>query len=760
MKNLLKKWHLLLSLLLLGIGLQSQTAWERSVLLSATVEESPARIHLTWPLDPVATDYQVYKKNIEADNWGDAIAFLAGDAISFIDEDVMPGRIYEYAVFKKGFDPVVQNFCVPAGSDLVLLVKDQFGIGLCCNFGFGYYQLEGCGEELAYGDDFGYTDTTYFSVCDLGDTCENLTMTVIPDMFPNSTSWEIREVSTGEELASSGIPGSFITERPKYGFISAGVRVAPTLESRGSLLLLVDAALTQPLDTAIQQLKIDLIKDHWKVIIDSVADTSSVVAVRQKIQDHYLTQPDLKSVYLLGAIPVPYSGNIYPDTHFENHQGAWSADPYYAEMNGTWTDEVVNITTAFFDRNHNIPGDGKFDQDSIPSKVELQIGRVDLSRMPAFSSDYIELTRRYLQKAHDYRMGSIPIRRKALVDDNFGQAFAAPAASGWRNFAPMFGVDSVVQADYFSTLRQEPYLWSYGCGSGSHISAAGIGTTTDFAQDSLLSIFTMLFGSQFGDWDNPDNFLRAPLASGNTLTNCWAGNPPWTFHHMAMGYPIGYSTLRSMNSDKGVYLPGPQLVHMALMGDPSLRMYMIPPLEDHSLDFELEPNQINLSWIASPATDIAGYLVYRAPTLDGDFKILSPDILSEPLFSDNAPLDGENVYQVKVVRLEQTGSGSYYNQSLGVIDSIYYSPVVSTKSGGETNKVAFFPNPARDQIFYQSNSTPIKPGTIKIMDTSGKVWKTWNRLEHQTNGILSLEGLPSGLYFITTENTVNRIIIQ
>jgi hypothetical protein len=31
--------------------------------------------------------------------------------------------------------------------------------------------------------------------------------------------------------------------------------------------------------------------------------------------------------------------------------------------------------------------------------------------------------------------------------------------------------------------------------------------------------FTMLFGSYFGDWDSQDNFLRAPLAQGLTLTN-------------------------------------------------------------------------------------------------------------------------------------------------------------------------------------------------------------------------------------------------
>lgn len=36
--------------------------------------------------------------------------------------------------------------------------------------------------------------------------------------------------------------------------------------------------------------------------------------------------------------------------------------------------------------NWNIPGDGKFDQNEPPSSVELEIGRVDLPKLTAFSN--------------------------------------------------------------------------------------------------------------------------------------------------------------------------------------------------------------------------------------------------------------------------------------------------------------------------------------------------------------------------------------
>ena len=102
-------------------------------------------------------------------------------------------------------------------------------------------------------------------------------------------------------------------------------------------------------------------------------------------------------------------------------------------------------------------------------------------------------------------------------------------------FRPCFGAENIDDLDYFTSMRSNSFLWSYGCGSGTHMSSAGIGTTADFANDSLLTVFTMLFGSQFGDWDNDNNFLKAPLASGLTLSNVWAGNPPWQFHQMADG---------------------------------------------------------------------------------------------------------------------------------------------------------------------------------------------------------------------------------
>ena len=138
-------------------------------------------------------------------------------------------------------------------------------------------------------------------------------------------------------------------------------------------MLLVDNSIATPLANEIAQLERDYIGDGWQVLKENVNPNDSPTDVRLLVQSKYTQHNDLNAVFLLGHIPIPFSGDIFPDTHSEL-RGAYAADVYYGEMNGTWTDATVNNTTANFDIYHNIPDDGKFDQDSIPTGVvELQV---------------------------------------------------------------------------------------------------------------------------------------------------------------------------------------------------------------------------------------------------------------------------------------------------------------------------------------------------------------------------------------------------
>src|SRR5262249_22985188 len=154
----------------------------------------------------------------------------------------------------------------------------------------------------------------------------------------------------------------------------------------------------------------------------------------------YRADPEhTQAVFLLGHIPVPYSGDLAPDGHVE-HMGAWPADLYYGVLDGEWTDANVNDASASDPRNWNVPGDWKFDQSEPTSAVALHVGRVDFAHLPASALSEVELLRQYLRKDHNFRQGRLQAQPRGLIDDNFGlrdgEAFAA---NGWRNFSALLG---------------------------------------------------------------------------------------------------------------------------------------------------------------------------------------------------------------------------------------------------------------------------------------------------------------------------------
>ena len=166
---------------------------------------------------------------------------------------------------------------------------------------------------------------------------------------------------------------------------------------------MVDDTHAPSLATELTRLQYDLVGDGWTVLRHDVARTSSVPSIKSLITADYNSDTsNVKAVFLFGHVPVPYSGDIAPDGH-PDHEGAWPADAYYGDMDGSWTDTDVNDTGASDPRNRNIPGDGKFDQSLMASAIELQVGRVDLCNLPAFPLSELELLRQYLDKNHNFR---------------------------------------------------------------------------------------------------------------------------------------------------------------------------------------------------------------------------------------------------------------------------------------------------------------------------------------------------------------------
>jgi hypothetical protein len=510
-----------------------------------------------------------------------------------------------------------------------------------------------------------------------------------------------------------------------YGYINSGIEV-PETHYRGKLVLMIDSTFVNTLNSELSRLIADIESDGWQVLPHFIARNASVPHIKSIIKSDYTNDvTNTKAVFLVGHVPVPYSGNINPDGHGD-HLGAWPADCYYADMDGIWSDNIVSSTTASPPRTQNVPGDGKFDQSVVPSNLELQVGRVDFNDMPAFSQTEQQLLKNYLDKDHDYRKKIYSPVKRAVIDDNFGyfggEAFAA---SGFKNFAPLVGNTNISQADYFTTLTSGSYAWSYGCGGGTYVSAGGVGATSNFAASNLQGVFTMLFGSYFGDWDSQNNFLRAALAQGKTLTNVWSGRPHYQFHHMALGENIGFSVLLTQNNLASQYYAGPtgitgKWIHNALMGDPTLRNDVVAPPQN------IIASVINydgvISWSASTETSIVGYNLYMKNDTNTSFVKLNNQPLTTTSFTDPClQHKGHYTYMVKTLKLEVTPSGTYYNMSEGISDTaqVLTGPdVIAAFNTSVNGNVINLVNTSTNSTLYSWNSgafsstTPVAAYTV------------------------------------------------
>lgn len=536
----------------------------------------------------------------------------------------------------------------------------------------------------------------------------------------------------------------------------------PEVDHFGTLILVIDSTHKKSLATEIDRLEKDIVADGWTVIREYVNPSDAVTSVKSTIKSHYDNAPEeVKAVFLLGHVPVPYSGNIAPDGH-GNHVGAWAADCFYGEMTSTWTDATVNNTSAAGTINDNTPGDGKYDQSTIPSDIELYVGRVDMFDLPAFTETEYDLLKAYLDRNHRYRNAMIDISMNSLVDDNFQGYSEGFAQNGYRNFGPLVGRKNIKTGNYRNDLTSKPYYFSYGCGAGTNSSCSGIINTTQCTTDSLQTIFTMVFGSYFGDYNKSNNLLRAVVGSGSVLSNIWAGRPNHFLHAMAIGEPIGYCWKASINNSNAYSANNhARHVHVALMGDPSLRAYPVKPVSN------VVVNNVNgkaqLTWTASSDSNIVGYNVYYKSDSMQHFTRANATWVTGTSFNDQAWLSdpGSYDYMVRAVRSEYSPSGHYYNMSTGVCAQV-------TSTGVEDHLIAIdfdvYPNPG-EGLFNIALKNTHEPALVTLMDINGKRVLT-HQIGNKQNGTLDIRNLVKpGMYLIKLESAgfapaVKKVVVR
>ncbi|HTG44208.1 MAG TPA: fibronectin type III domain-containing protein, partial [Verrucomicrobiae bacterium] len=157
---------------------------------------------------------------------------------------------------------------------------------------------------------------------------------------PNANSWTLQENLPGtastwtDVFAANGSSYEYSVTRSTSagytgtGYLLAGIN-APAVESRGKIVLIVESTYASALASELARLQQDLIGDGWTVLRHDVSRTDGVMSVKNLITADYYQDPgNVKSVFLFGHVPVPYSGNLNPDGH-PDHLGAWPADAYY-----------------------------------------------------------------------------------------------------------------------------------------------------------------------------------------------------------------------------------------------------------------------------------------------------------------------------------------------------------------------------------------------------------------------------------------------
>ena len=441
-----------------------------------------------------------------------------------------------------------------------------------------------------------------------------------------------------------------------YGYATSGMNV-PAMHKSGDLLLLVDSAVYQDLQTSIEDtLIMDLIGDGWNVETMQIGAGEGPTVVKGNIKTWYSSGKTNPHVYIFGHVAVAYSGDFGggsavdnpPDAHVPDHNGCWATDAYYSDMNGTWTDTKTN-TGATNAWGKNLPGDGKFDQHRVPDQTaEVAVGRVDLYNLPGLGSTENDLLANYIQKVHLWKHAKMSVPQKALIADRL-QWFGgeAPGRTGWMNLPGLVGSNNIVEnTNYFPHFKEgNEYLFSQVTSSAGYTSINGIGSMTNL-NDSVYSVFNTFFGSYFGDWDNRNNFLRAAIGSKtHTLTSIWNGRPSWYYQALGMGNTFGQITKTSISNTGSYFIYNNFIngIQMNLMGDPTLKIHRIQPASNLTAVKTGNDREVSLTWTASTEPNVLGYYIYRATSdqKNAAYELVNEELITSSSYTDKQPYYGK-----------------------------------------------------------------------------------------------------------------------
>ncbi|MEK6795545.1 MAG: hypothetical protein AABZ39_12250 [Spirochaetota bacterium] len=354
----------------------------------------------------------------------------------------------------------------------------------------------------------------------------------------------------------------------------------------GDLLVVLDSTLAPSVISAFNGWKTDVERAGWVVTVASWTkankDVSNHVKLAEQIIWPYIRSKGVAPhVFLIGKLPMPYTGLDIPTSHED--RGAYASTLFYAAPDGQWTDIGDNsFRTHRTAALKNVPGDGKFDQmigpgSSSPDSRHVRgalkacVGWLDFDHIgtpaqwgatnskPAWIAQcYVD----YFARNRAYRAGQW--RPKTLIGHgNY-------LAKYWENVRQWaLSITAVSNYGEFQNIAAAEARAPFGF-DFDHKAISDKTSTWAARPKTPWSVFELFYGSY--QFDYGSTRLMKPLNAGALATGCSVStsvgfgptSPSWDLTGILAGKTLGELWYQTLN--RPVYYN----TIFVLYGDPTL----------------------------------------------------------------------------------------------------------------------------------------------------------------------------------------------
>jgi hypothetical protein len=532
---------------------------------------------------------------------------------------------------------------------------------------------------------------------------------------------------------------------------------------KGQIILLVSNEIPINLASKYTRLKKEITADGWYVnelIVNRASNWDSgneVVAIRNQIANLYnnSAQNDKpKALFILGHVPLPRSGSadvVAPDDHSQN-KGARGCDAYYADIDGIFTDTAsYNPGGLSSNLAINLPGDFKWDQDFIPSNLEMAFGRIDFANLTDVTTAEQTLLEAYLDRLSN---------NKNVVDGfDMGEKSAFNIGYDNSNDGSYRSLINISRPDqvFENTTGSNHNQWVQNNGPFKiymqNRVAPEISDWLSYGMNSTVYSSDQSYWG-FGDVPQPSGVysrIRAILGvDSKCLVALWTTTGINIFHQACTGMPLGIAMKEIMNHNATnlILEKAPQAYdtqdwwnrsHFAYFGDPTLNLYQVAP--PSNLSIVTSDNSAQMQWTNSVDPDVIGYHIYQSSSEFGVFERITTSPVNSNSYTIPNYQQG-NWYMVKAIKVITSGCGKFLHSSLGI--DLQGTIALNSSSILKSPTMSVFPIPTKGIVNVQSSEFAESAELYTVIGQ--KVYSIQNVNQKQFQ--LDISHLPDNLYLL------------